>query len=384
MADKPLFSLDAFCSTPGITHVCAAGESLPLNSHNAAFAKYMQDKAAGHIGPRFKSQQLDHVRVVISQEWKATSINEIGFAPSVADGVSMVVESLHWEEGDNVVVDADDFPSLIAPFKIRSQAHQTRGGVAVPEVRFANADALDSVVNPNTRVIAVSYVSYLTSARVDLSYYRRVADKVGAILIVDYSQAAGYAPIDAPIADFAFSCCHKWLLSSTGVAIAYWSQTRQPDWRPSTAGWHSLDPLPTTRAQWEAQAISLRDDALVFTRGNPSHLPIYILRESLDFLAQWDAAQIEKHVQILTTSLLEALEREGVPSSTPREKRNHGSSVTVHCKGAAEIVAEMRAAGVYAWNGNGRVRFSFHGYNCQADVERIMDVFPVLWRQYNA
>ncbi|KAL4901091.1 hypothetical protein BDW74DRAFT_88185 [Aspergillus multicolor] len=384
MADHPLFPLDVFHLTPGITHVCAAGEGLPLNSHNAAFDNYMQDKAAGHIGPKFKSRQLDHVRQVITRQWNAASTKEVGFAPSVADGVSLIVEALHWEEGDNVVVDGADFPSLIAPFKVRSQAHQARSGVAVPEVRLANADALHSVIDSSTRVIAVSYVSYLNSARVDLNHYRQVADKVGAILIVDYSQAAGYAPIDASIADFAFSCCHKWLLGSTGVAIVYCNQTRQSEWRPSTAGWHSLDSLPTKREEWEAETLRLRDDALVFTRGNPPHLPIYILRESMDFLEQWSAVDIERHVQILTSSFLDALEKEGIPSSTPREKERHGASVTVHCNGAAEIVDEMREAGVYAWNGNGRVRFSFHGYNCQADVERIMEVFPGLWRKYNA
>ncbi|KAL4981346.1 pyridoxal phosphate-dependent transferase [Aspergillus falconensis] len=388
MADQPLFPLEAFYPTPGIIHVCAAGEGLPLRAHNAAFAQYMQDKAAGHTGPRYKNEQLDHVRALIAREWNATSEKGIGFAPSVADGVSLIVESLHWEEGDNVVVDADDFPSLIAPFAMKGQTDRERSGgngtcICVPEVRYTSVDSLESTVNAKTRLIAVSYVSYLNGARANLAHYRRLADKAGAILIVDYSQAAGYAPIDASIADFAFGCSHKWLLGSTGVAIVYWNQARQPDWKPATAGWHSLSPLPNSRAQWEAGPLQFRDDALVFTRGNPSHLAIYILRESLDFLAQWPAVQVEKHVQILTSSLFDALERESIPSSTPREKEKHGASVTVHCKGAAEIVDQMREAGVYAWNGNCRVRFSFHGYNCQQDVERIMDIFPGLWRKYN-
>jgi selenocysteine lyase/cysteine desulfurase len=52
------------------------------------------------------------------------------------------------------------------------------------------------IVDPNTRVIAVSYVSYLNGERFDLANLRAKANEVGPILVVDYTQAAGYLPID--------------------------------------------------------------------------------------------------------------------------------------------------------------------------------------------
>ncbi|KAL5340426.1 pyridoxal phosphate-dependent transferase [Aspergillus crustosus] len=378
---NPLFPPAAFHTTPGITHVCAAGETLPLEAHKAALTNYLSDKASGHIGPAAKTKQIEHVRSVIAQQWKVPK-QEIGFAGNVADGVSMLVDSLHWEEGDNVVLDPDDFPSLIAPFAVKSQAHRERYGVEIPQVRYAAEKELEAAVDRRTRLIAISYVSYLNGARVDLSFYRRVADSVGAILVVDYSQAAGYLPIDASIADFAFTACHKWLLGVTGVTIAYWNRTRQPDWKPTTAGWYSLD-FGHPRPQWGEETLRFRDDALVFTRGNPSHMSIYVLRESVDFLSRWDAVEIERHVQILTTAFLEGLEREGIQSSTPKEKHRHGGSVTIHCNGASEIVDGLRKAEIYAWNGNGRVRISFHGYNSRRDVERLLEEVPALWRKFN-
>ena len=47
--------------------------------------------------------------------------------------------------------------------------------------------------------------------------------------------AAGYLPLEASIADFAFSACYKWLLGVTGVAVAYWNRARQPGWSPASA-----------------------------------------------------------------------------------------------------------------------------------------------------
>jgi selenocysteine lyase/cysteine desulfurase len=40
---------------------------------------------------------------------------------------------------------------------------------------------------------------------------------------------------------------------------------------------------------------------------------------------------------------------------------------------AAAIVDALYERGVYAWNGQGRVRFSFHGYNTMADVDRVVE-----------
>lgn len=383
MADQPLFSLASFHPVPGITHVCTAGESLPLKAHNAALAKYMNDKAEGQRGREDQTQYLDDVRTLVSRAWKVNS-KEVGFAPSVADGVSTIVESLDWKDGDNVCVHADEFPSLVGPFALRSQQHQRKSELCTrkcPEMRYYNSSNLKDMVNDKTRLIAVSYVSYFDGTRVDLSFYRQLADSVGAILVVDYTQAAGYATIDASIADFAFSACYKWLLGTTGAAIAYWNHQRMPDWEPTTGGWHSLS-LGWVRPQWELD-LKIRNDAMCFSRGNPAHLSIYILREALEYLNQWDASDIEKHVQTLTTTLLERLRREGIPSSTPIEKARHGASVTIHCAGASDIVGEMSKAGVYAWNGLGRVRFSFHGYNCIKDVDRVMKIFPALWRKRN-
>ncbi|CEL07506.1 hypothetical protein ASPCAL10663 [Aspergillus calidoustus] len=400
MAQTPLFPISAFIlpSSPSpqpnsedkneIVHVAAAGSSLPLKSHHDALTRYTAHKAAGHKGHTGLQREVDEVRSLVAQSW-AVHRDDIGFVSSVAEGVSILVESLEWKEGDTVYVDRDEFPSVVAPFAVRGQ----RSGGVAPTVLYGS-EAFDGVdtgsaeaelekkVNSSTRLIAVSYVSYSNGARVDLAAYRRAADRVGAILVVDYTQAAGYLPIEASVADFAFSASFKFLLGTTGAAIAFWNRARQPEWTPATAGLYSLGNIIP---DWEGgERIKTRDTALCFSRGNPSHLSIYLLREGLEFLRRWEVTEIEEHVQVLTTELWRRLDSEGIRSSTPREKSKHGANITVYCKGATEIVNQMSAAGILAWNGYGRVRFSFHGHNCMKDVGRIMEVFPVLWRQWNA
>ena len=148
----------------------------------------------------------------------------------------MLVESLDWRPGDSIVVDPDEYPSLVAP-----AALQRHPAIEIRAARAGDAAALAAAVDAGTRLIAVSHVSYLTGARLDLAAVRQVADRVGALLVVDYTQAAGYLPIAPQVADFAFAATYKWLLGMTGTTIAYWNRRRQPDWAPSTAGWHSID-----------------------------------------------------------------------------------------------------------------------------------------------
>ncbi|KAI1423450.1 pyridoxal phosphate-dependent transferase [Xylaria sp. FL1777] len=343
---EPLFPLDAFQLPPGICHACVAGESAPLYCHQQAFSQYAKDKSEGLQGRVEQNNRLHEARVLVSESWNV-ALGDIGFVSSVAEGVSLVLESLKWEKGDNVCLDADEFPSLVAPFAIRAQQNQHNrlagddgAESPTPEMRFTKPETLATDITSNTRLIAVSYVSYLNSSRIDLSHYRRLADSVGAILLVDFTQAAGYAPIDASQADFAFSACYKWLLGTTGAAIACWNRTRQPDWKPSTAGWHSLS-IGEARPSWGTDGIKVRDDAMCFCRGNPAHLSIYILLQGLRFLRQWEPVKIQSHIQTLTSELLRRLTAEGIMSSTPPDNERHGASVTIDCEGASEIVDKL-------------------------------------------
>jgi cysteine desulfurase/selenocysteine lyase len=371
MAASPLFDPAEFRLPAGVAHVCAGGETAFLRRHDDAFRRYAEDKSAGMPGRTAQEDLVERVRATIATHWHVAA-PEIGFVSSVAEGVSLIAESIDWQDGDNVCVDANEYPSVAGPFALQR-------GVR-PALRLATGtdpNRWAAVADRHTRVIGVSYVSYLTGERVDLAALRRLADSVGALLVVDYTQAAGYLPIEAGVADFAFSACYKWLLGCTGVAVAYWNQARQPAWTPTTGGWHSIvfPPRPAYTPD-----LGLRPDALRFTRGNPAHLPLYVLASALDYLGRFDVAAIQSHVQALTTELLARLAALGIPSTTPADPARHGASVCADSSAAQAIVDALQRDGVFAWNGRGRIRFSFHGYNSDGDIERIVPALRRVWR----
>ena len=152
-----------------------------------------------------------------------------------------------------------------------------------------------------------------------------------------------------------------------GVAVACWNRARQPGWMPGSAGWHSL--ASGARPEYGG-ALALRDDGMRFTRGNPAHGAVYVLGSALEYLATVPVSAMQAHVQGLTADMLGRLAAAGIASTTPADPARHRASVCIATPRAQAVVDAMNRDGVYAWNGRGRVRFSFHGYNGSADVER--------------
>jgi cysteine desulfurase/selenocysteine lyase len=357
-----LFDPADFRLPPGVAHVCAGGETAALRAHDEALLRYVADKSNGMAGRTQQDKEVEDARAGMAQLW-GVGPADIGFVSNVAEGVAIVAESLDWRDGDSIAIDANEYPSVVGP--IAMHRHPT---IRICQARGTEPDRLAACVDGSTRIIAVSYVSYLTGERVDLTALRALADSVGALLLVDFTQASGYLPIPASIADFAFSACYKWMLGITGVAVAYWNRGRQPDWTPASAGWHSFAP----GARGYDTIPALKPDAMRFTRGNPAHCSIYVLNSALSYLGRFDMRDVQVHVQTLTVGLLEELARHQIAVMTPRDPERHGASVCIASPRAQAVVDALYTEGVYAWNGHGRVRISFHGYNTMSDMERTL------------
>ncbi|HYZ21518.1 MAG TPA: aminotransferase class V-fold PLP-dependent enzyme, partial [Rhodopila sp.] len=334
-----------------------------LRAHEAALRRYLDDKGKGMAGRIGQEAQVEAARAGVAALWNVAA-GDVGFVSNVAEGVAMVAESLDWRDGGSICIDANEYPSVVGPFGLHR-----RPGLRLIQARGTDPGRIAACVDGSTRLIAVSYVSYLTGERTELGALRAAADRVGALLLVDFTQASGYLPIDASVADFAFSACYKWMLGITGVAAAYWNRARQPDWAPASAGWHSFapgrrgyDPMPPLHA-----------DAMRFTRGNPAHAPVCVLNSALSYLSRFDPHDIQRHVQTLTTALIRRLEHHGVPLMTPTDPARHGASVCIASPRAQAVADALAAEGILTWNGHGRIRISFHGYNDMTDAERVAE-----------
>ena len=352
-----------FLHLDGITHLASGGQSPVLTRHLAAFERYAHAKGRGLAGQRLNDATRARAAAKVASLIGAEA-DDIGFPSSVAHGVSLLADSLDWRPGDNVVLEGWEFPSLLLPWLA-----QARHGVEVrcvpptgwqaPLERFAQA------VDARTRVVALSHVSYLTGERHDLEAYGAVARRAGALFVVDASHALGSVRVHAPVADFLFGCCYKFLLGTHGAAIAYWNRARVPEWRPRLAGWHSV-----TRAEpWRnPPPLSPLATGQAFEPGNPAYGALYTLDSALDYVLERGIDAIEAHTLALSGELRDRLVSLGLPVMTPAPAAARAASVAFASPAPEPVRAALEAERVLVTGELGRVRASVALFTTAADL----------------
>ena len=142
MREGPLFDPRDFIIGDGIAHLCA-GESACLHRHAAAFSRYLRDKSSGMAGRGAQEAEIARARASVARSFGVDAAS-IGFVGNVAEGVSIVAESLDWRDGDNLVIDANEYPSVVGPFLKRRS----------PGVVLRQAGAPGRTATPNASTCA--------------------------------------------------------------------------------------------------------------------------------------------------------------------------------------------------------------------------------------
>ena len=98
MTVHPLFDPRDFRIPEGVSHVCAAGETAFLRRHDEAYGRYVRDKSSGARGRAAQEAQVERARQQVAALWGMPA-GDIGWVGCVAEGVSLVLESIDWRAG---------------------------------------------------------------------------------------------------------------------------------------------------------------------------------------------------------------------------------------------------------------------------------------------
>jgi selenocysteine lyase/cysteine desulfurase len=220
------------------------------------------------------------------------------------------------------------------------------------QVRTTEVDKLVEAIDSGTDAVAFSLVQSAdgTVARyADIVAAARAHD---AWVIVDASQACGWLPFDAGLADVVVAAAYKWLMSPRGTAFGYLSPRVRERMVPSAAGWYAGEDVPSS---YYGLPMRLAESARRFDI-SPAWFSFVGTAPALELIEQIGVATIEAHNVALANRFLTGLGR----------PPGNSAIVTVDVQGAEE---KLRAAGVRAAVRAGRVRAAFHVYTTEADVD---------------
>jgi len=358
-----------FVGLEGLVHLAAGGETPLLERHRDVFDRYARLKGQGKRGLAEIENGADRARGQVARLLGGAS-EDVGFSYNVSQANNMVARAVRATGPGNVVIPQWEYPSMIYPWmRVADPAFGVR--LLRSSNNRLNYESLADLVDDDTKAIVVSHVSYLTGERVDLARLRAIADRAGAMLVVDASHSLGVVQSDWSLADFVFSCCYKWLLGCHGVSIAWRNPHRLPEWMPVEVGWANVE--------WHDAAE--RGESLVplatgrmFELGIPGLLAASILGEALEYLAQFSGAEVEKYVLRLSGDLMRGLAELGLSLMTPLDDAQRAGNVAFPVPDQEQWRQYLEDADILCWTSDQRVRLSTFIYNDDTDVARALDV----------
>jgi len=298
--------------------------------------------------------------------------DEIAVIHNTTEGINFVAEGYPWQPGDNVVTLSSEFPSNLYPWmNLASRGVEARL-VAVKEERVDPA-AIEKACDSRTRVLAVSWVGYLTGWRNDLLQLAEIAKRHGAFFFVDVIQGLGMFPLDVrdvPVDGLAADG-HKWLLGPEGAGLFYLRKERFGQLRPIGVGWNSV----RHSGDFTNTALDLKTDASRYEGGSHCLAAIAGLAKSLELLVGIGRETISQRLLEVTDRLCERLARTGLTVASCRdgERRSGIVAFDVPGRNPLEVKKECKARGVIVNARGGRMRASPHVYGNDADIDRLID-----------
>jgi selenocysteine lyase/cysteine desulfurase len=295
------------------------------------------------------------------------SPEEIAIVKNTSEGISTIALGISWKAGDRVVAFKEEFPSNYYPWlRLEKQ------GVQITWLSIYDPIETIAAAIPGARLLAISFVNYLSGYRVDLEAIGKLCHEHGCFYFVDAIQGMGVFPIDVEAAhiDSLAADGHKWMLGPEGNGVLYVRRKWLDSIEPVEFGWTN----PANYADYSSRDMTLRSDAGRYECGTLNTMGCFGHRASLEFLLEVGipnvaaavmdrAAQLDKGLRVLGYEVM--IER------TP----NNGSGIlcfrhaTIDCK---MMVSQMRQHKITAAPRQGWVRVSPHFYISNEDIEQVL------------
>jgi len=167
-----------------------------------------------------KAFYRDDTRVLLSMLLGGLP-EEYALTTSTGVGIGIVAQGIDFKRGDNIIIPEREHWNNTFPW-----LNLEKKGV---EIRFAkinednsiDLEAIEKLIDPKTRVVAIAAVRFNSGFRPNLSAIGKIAHEKGALFVVDAAQGAGMIPIDVEKdqIDVMSGCGFKWLLGNARYRI---------------------------------------------------------------------------------------------------------------------------------------------------------------------
>ncbi|WP_101524544.1 cysteine desulfurase [Nocardioides houyundeii] len=274
-----------------------------LEHHNANISRAMHALGAE------ATEAFEAARDKVADFIGAPSRDEVIFTKNASEALNLVSNTLAWArgplqvgEGDEILITEMEHHSNIVPWQLLAQrTGATLRWIGLTEDGQLERSNLGELINEHTKVVSFTWVSNMLGTINPVAEIAALAHQVGALVVVDASQAAPQLPVDvvASGADFVAFTGHK-VVGPTGIGVLWGRREVLEQLPPFLGGGEMIQTVSMERSTYA-------DIPHKFEAGTPPIVEAVGLGAAVDYLAAVGMEAIHAHEQAITAYALQGL-----------------------------------------------------------------------------
>jgi cysteine desulfurase/selenocysteine lyase len=333
----------------------------------------------------------EQARVKVADFIGAADPAEVIFTKNASEALNLVANVLAWDRGrrgvgagDEVVISEMEHHSNIVPWQLLTErTGATLRWFGLTDEGRLDLSNLDELVNEQTKVVSVVWVSNLLGTINPLDVIIARAHAVGALVVVDASQAVPQLPVDVAElgADFVAFTGHK-MLGPTGIGVLWGRRELLEELPPFLGGGSMIETVRMEGTTWAAPPAK-------YEAGTPPIAEAIGLGAAVDYLAALGMDEVAAHEQAVTAYALTRMEEiSGLKILGPTEAVERGGAISFELDGVHphDVSQVLDSLGIAVRAGHhcakpahrrfgvqSSARASFYLYTTSGEVDALID-----------
>lgn len=220
-----------------------------------------------HTLSRVATDQFEQARTTIAEHFNVKNPQQIIFTAGTTDSINLVVNGLaknYLKTGDEILIASYEHHSNLLPWQLwASENNGKLKAIPLLDDQSLDYEALEKLITPQTKLIAVAQVSNTLGIITDLEKIKSIAKKHNLLVLIDGAQSAPHMPVNLEKLDVDFFVCsaHK-IYGPTGIGLLYLSERWLTELAVSKSGGGTIKTVTFEKTEYA-------EGALRFEPGTP-------------------------------------------------------------------------------------------------------------------
>lgn len=300
-----------------------------LERHNANIARAMHQLGAE------STEAFEGARDKVATFLGAPSRDEVVFTKNASEALNLVANTLVWDSpyqvgpGDEVVITEMEHHSNIVPWQLLTQrTGATLRWFGLTDDGHLDLSDIDSLITERTKVVSLTWVSNMLGTVNPVARIAERAHQVGALVVVDASQAVPQLPVDVAAlgADLLAFTGHK-TVGPTGIGVLWGRGEVLAQLPPFLGGGEMIETVTMERSTYAPAPHK-------FEAGTPPIVEAVGLGAAVEYLGALGMEHVHAHEQALTRYALEGLQTvQGLRILGPLSAAERGGAISFELDG---------------------------------------------------